>query len=545
MKMNEGFLSNKKVLACFCASLLWVCFAQISLAGEKPPGYPNHHLHNFSAVTEASYHAIEMGYHLVARDKLEGSKYEGLKLIKSHNANVGPVRVFCEKSTGKLYLRYHSYLERQSDNLNPLAAMHGLSRKNKTLYPITWKDLKIIKGYSAAKLDTSDLTLENLTLELIREYFYAAWEIDSGGWLSCNLRGNWQSKKVVDDMVAATTANFPWEKYEAIFFDSFGASLDSTVTNAKYGWQGSYTSWEEGKLDLVRRITEHARNTALTGQSAPYAVFANIYDPKKISLYQTVLRWYAQGLLRLDHYYYEGGGLGQQAPNGVVPGTSLPAYVDPKNPNEAYLPASKVSLDDVVGFNRSDFDGVDVYNRFQHFKQHLDACGTAGLYGAWFGWYGEDAVNLEHKGELIYTNDLQLLRSIPNWDNIARVPVPAYNQLSPEDQRAWDGHVYSSKNSYASSDVIWSRNPFNHELYVVFRSLVGKVALRPGEQVESAYFVNEWFGAKDEDALPALQIQGSTIGLKSRYRSRIKQGIRITVSGSSVPLPPPALMISK
>jgi len=543
--MRKGLSSNKGFLPCICAGILWVCFAQISLAGEMSPGYPNHHLHNFSSVPEVSSHAIEMGYYFVATKKPAESKYEGLKLIKLHNANVGPVRVYCEKRTGKLYLRYHSYLERQSDNLNPLAAMHGLSRNNKTLYLINQEDLEIIKGYSAAKLDISDLTLENLTMELFREYFYAAWETDSGGWLSFNLKGNWQSKKVVDDMVAATTDDFPWEKYKAIFFDSFGASLNSRSTNADYGGQGSYKSWEEGKLDLVRRISEYARNTALTAQSAPYAVFANIYDPKRQSAYRTVLKWYAQGILRLDHYYYEKGGLEQQAPNGVVPSTSLPAYTDPKNPNEAYLPASKVSLDDVVGFNRSDFDGVDVYNRTQHFNQHLDACGTAGLYGAWFGWYGEDAVNLEHKGELIYTNDLQLLRSIPNWDNIARVPVPAYNQLSPEDQRAWDGHVYSSKNSYASSDVIWSRNPFNHELYVVFRSLVGKVALRPGEQVESAYFVNDWFGATDENALPALHIQRGSIRIRSEHRDKLNQGIRIIVSGSSVPLPPPALKISK
>ena len=120
---------------------------------------------------------------------------------------------------------------------------------------------------------------------------------------------------------------------------------------------------------------------------------------------------------------------------------------------------------------------------------------------------------------------MQLLRAIPNWDNIAKVPVPAYNQPCPEDQRSWNGQVYWSRNSYASTDVIWSRNPFNQELYVVFRSLGGKVELRPGEKVESAKFVNEWFGTTDEDATAALQIYGHTISLKYVYWNKLKNDV--------------------
>jgi hypothetical protein len=61
------------------------------------------------------------------------------------------------------------------------------------------------------------------------------------------------------------------------------------------------------------------------------------------------------------------------------------------------------------------------------FEQHLDACGTAGIQGSWFGWYGEDTVTIKDtEGRLIHSNACQLLRAIPNGDNMRRIPVPPF-----------------------------------------------------------------------------------------------------------------------
>jgi hypothetical protein len=313
-----------------------------------------------------------MGYRFLVARTADAPGAEGVGRIALHNANVGPIRVYARKSDGKLFVGYHAFLKRRQDNLNPLALLHGLKRDNTfaVAYPLTAEDFEILRNYSAARRDNSDLRFDTVTAADIRARFITAWPTENAQFQSFNLLGNWQSRKVVDEYVAAFNTDYPWERCDALFFDSFGGGRGQALANAAYGGHGSYKDRAEGAIDMVRRITEYARK-----RPKPLLIFTNIYQPKTEQRYKTVLLEYGTGRLRLDHYYYEAGGLGAQAPNGVVPGTKEPAYVDPDNPRDAWLPANKVALDDTYAFvNRHLAD----YDREQHFLQHLDACGTAG-----------------------------------------------------------------------------------------------------------------------------------------------------------------------
>ncbi len=240
-----------------------------------------------------------------------------------------------------------------------------------------------------------------------------------------------------------------------------------------------------------------------------------------------IIKAYSSGTLRFDHYYHEKGGLGTQHANGVVPGTDKPAYIVPGEPQH-YLPASRLALDDVYTFNKN----MNIYDREEHFQQHLDACGTAGLFGAWFGWYGEDYVTRKDpEGQLIYTNDLQLLRAIPNWDNLADIPVPAFDNPEETDQRSWNGNIYNSSNSFASDKVIYSINPLNDELYVVFKSMDGRVELN-GAIIKDADWVDDWF-RKMDNALSALQITNDVLKLDSAAEGYLGRGLRLRTEKST------------
>lgn len=493
----------------------------------------NHHLHNFGSGVAAAAHAREMGYRLVVARSPNPPRPEGAGAIALHNANVGPIRIYVRKSDGKIFIGYHAFLKRRQDNLNPVALLHGLKRENTyaPTYPLSAEDFDILRNYSAARGDNSGLRFDTVTEADIQKGFFTAWPLENSQFRSFNLLGNWQSRKVVDDYVAAFTTDYPWERCDALFFDSFGGGRGQILANAAYGGHGSYKDRAEGAIDMVRRVTEYARDPKRTGRAKPLLIFTNIYDPKSEQRLKTVLLEYGTGRLRLDHYYYEAGGLGKQAPNGVVPGTTEPAYVDPANPREAWLPASKVALDETYAFvNRHLAD----YGREQHFLQHLDACGTAGLYGAWFGWYGEDDVDLKDAaGRLVFTNDLQLLRAIPNWDNLAGVAVPRFGARSPADERQWDDAVYRSPRSFASRDVIWSRHPDTQELFAIFRTMGGRLLLRPGETIERASFADDWFAPTAENALQALEVAADGfVRLKPGHERRLKQGIRLTLRRS-------------
>ena len=69
---------------------------------------------------------------------------------------------------------------------------------------------------------------------------------------------------------------------------------------------------------------------------------------------------------------------------------------------------------------------------------------------------------------------LQLIRVLPNWDNLKKVPLT---------QRTWDSDIYESPNSYADRNIIYSRHPATGKIFVVFLNATGKIKLMADEEV--------------------------------------------------------------
>lgn len=513
--------------------------------------YPNHHIHNFSVNSDTYEHAVAMGYRLVTVDDNEdigsAARYGSIGRIRKHNAEVCPIRVYVRKSDGKLFAAYHLFAGSTPEGLNPVALEHGLERQNIGYQPpskMTAGDLELLKGFGAAKESIEDLTFANATFEEIKKRFHTAWPLEDETYKSFNVPCNWQSRKVVESMIKSTTENVSWEKYDAIFFDTLSGGHEQT-TNANYGGKGSYPDGLAGKLAFVQAIVKFVRDPSKTGHPRPYFVFTNIWDPTRK---QIIKNWYASKQLRLDHYYFEKGSkkpgnylkihdylLGLQYANGVIPGTQQPAYVNREKDGtlldtNAYLPANLVALDDAYTWSRM-LSKRDNFDHRGFFAQHLDACGTAGIQGSWFGWYGEDLIDIKDtEGRYLYDNANQLLRAIPNWDNMSSIPVPPYQKYSVHDRRKWDGKIYQSENSYASEKVVYSRNPDNQELYVVFRTLNASINLQPNDKLLDARFVNAMFTKTDEDARSSLNLDSAKKTLTLREPSMIGRGIRIKTS---------------
>ena len=528
-----------------------VCVSGLSGQDQRAFDYPNHHLHNFFVSKRTYEHAVAMGYRLVTAggqvDRDSKPAYKPLGLIRNHNAHICPLRIHARKADGKLFVTYHSHVGTTAEGLNPIALQNGIRRRNggyNQRREMDADDLRLLKGYGAARRDVANLTMENVTYGDIQKQFHTSWPLENRDFQSCNVLCNWQSRKVVEDMLEATLENIPWRKYDALFLDSLSGGPARTA-NAHFGGKGIYPTGPDGKLAFAKALVEFVRDPSKTGCPRSYLAFTNIYDPLGKTLAKA---WYGTGRLRFDHYYFEKGSkgagsyltehgykLGMQYANGVVPGTDRPAYVNRDEAGrllqpEAYLPADRVALDDAYTWSMR----VSRKPNFDHaafFDQHLDACGTAGIQGSWFGWYGEDYVTIEDaEGRLIYTNACQLLRAIPNWDNIRHIPVPPFKSYSPADDRTWDRKVYRSTHSYASHEVIYSRHPDNEELYVVFRSEKAVVRLLPGEAPVRADFVNPWFSKTGEDAMASLQYDRDEGTLRLSDPAKLGRGLRIVTT---------------
>ena len=505
------------------------------ITGESQEPAPdlrgNHHIHNFRTSDEMAMHAVAMGYSMVCRQKPDGPEFRDLGLIQVQNARVGPIRVFIEMQTGKVFVRYHATYSMSGGEKCAIAHQYGLERKVGELYPLTGVDWEIIRSYNAMKKDAWEIPFSEVTESTFEAYFARVWTLEDERYRAFNLGANWQSKRVVNDFLRHLKAKVDWKEYNAMFLDGINNIDVEDPVNLDFGGMGHYQSPREGQHDFMNRMRAFLREPDSTGNEKPLLLLGNIWSPlEKGGL--KLARAYAENTVRYDHYYFERGGVGEQHPNGVVPGTDLPAYVDPENP-DWYIPASRVALDDVYAYNNAVHKGAVDFDRHEHFIQHLDACGTAGLYGAWFGWYGEDYVTLKDgNGKLVYTNDLQLLRAIPNWDNLHGTPVAPFGKKPLDNQRTWDNSVYRSPASFASKEVIYSESPFNGELYVVFRDERGSVDLKGGE-IAAAWWVDDWFGKTGESAMDALEISGGVVNLKPGIADRRPpRGIRMILKVS-------------
>lgn len=451
-------------------------------------------------------HALAMSYdtdtHYLV-NSLPGDM-DSLKRILLHNAYYIPLRIDFTKHQVKYTA---SYLDAKNQStVNP-------SRIVWNSYPINNSDITILKGYGCALSYDYNSISTTSTLD------------DANRWYRIDKEYgvvivNWQSKFVVADLAKKTIQSLQTERYDNLFLDDIPRNPGNCV-NKDYGGQGSYSSWKEGQLAFLQLVTDGAH--AMKGRlGEQIKVFGNIWSPYA-DTYSA--KWYAEKKLRLDHYYFESGGYARedatygQAANGKDPETGLPAYFPVGG---GYIPANLVSVSTSIPTMNTLASGpIKKEVLDDYMMQHYKAAGIGAAQGSWFGWYGETSVDKvnSYSGQLIHSNAMQLLRAIPNWENIAKVPLGSrqYDKTT---------NVYSSPRSKFSNSVIQGWNPVNNEIYAVFRSTSGQVDLM-GKKVITANFVNPYFSKTSENALTCLSDYNNKLTLKCA--DKIEQGIRITI----------------
>lgn len=182
-------------------------------------------------------------------------------------------------------------------------------------------------------------------------------------------------------------------------------------------------------------------------------------------------------------------------------------------------------VDDVNNFNSGvqitkDMVGNSQSGEIDDYKNRLLAA-KSGINGAWYNWLGR----FSNTGDMpdfhgiteVYPR-LKLIRCLPNWDNLNNVLLS---------ERSWDGDVYQSTNSYASSEVIYSRHPKTGKLYAVFLERNGTVKLHTGETVTAVRSVDGYFTESD-DGSDDVSIVGNEISLKKA--DNVGKGYVFTVS---------------
>ena len=473
----------------------------------------HHHIHNFyfndSDKSKANFlamhrHALAMSYDGVTHyltNKLPAN-LDNLNRVLLHNAYYIPLAIDFEKHEVKYTVSYQG-----ENNFSAVNAKRVVWNS----YPIASSDVEVVKGYACAKSNQYKSFSMNSSFSEANEMF----RIDRDYQ---RIIVNWQSKYVVEKLAEFTLQTIKTKKYDHLFIDDLARDPGNCI-NKEFGGKGAYASWKEGQLAFLKTITESSR-LSNGYHNKPVKTFVNVGSPYADT--QTA-KWYAENTLRFDHYYFESGGFaradmidGQKA-NGVDPETGLPAF---RSLGGGYIPANLTSLGthiDTMYKIANSYVNEDILENYR--LQHNKAAGIAATQGSWFGWYGETSVDkLNIQGKRIHSNEMQLLRVIPNWDNLAGIPLAERNYELSINQ-------YLSPNSSFDSILVQSRNPINNEIYVVFKSTTGQLDLK-GEKIVSASFVNDYFNKTAENAVPCLsEILGKVKLTCTQYLNR---GVRIS-----------------
>lgn len=478
----------------------------------------HHHIHNFyyndtqptlpfyltmeNHAASMSYNAVNTGFHNLP------SNLNQLNKILYNTAYYIPATFDFTNQTVKYTISYLQQNNQSTINENDQVW---------NSYPIAPTDMAILQGYSCAKSIQYNKTTHIPDLQTAKQLYY----LDP---LYNKFIANFQSKYVVQSMASKIALTLQTRKFDFMFIDDITRNPTVNCLNKNFGGLGIYPSWKAGQLAFLQMITNAAHNT-IGKQGAPYKVLGNIWSPYAD---QFAPLWYKNKQLRLDHYYFEAGGstnldakyggFGGQNTNGFDPETRMPAFISQYG---GYIPANKLS----VSTSLSDMNNVVTKNTidptlFQiYLNDHYIAAGTAGIQGSWFGWYGTVGVNeINTGGQLIHNNTMQLLRVIPNWDNLANIPLS---------QRTYDSinNIYTSPNSSFSNSVVSSLNPINLEEYIVFNDTTSSINLN-NANINNAYFVDAFFNKTNESALPCLAQNNKTISLACADHAGI--GIRIS-----------------
>lgn len=403
---------------------------------------------------------------------------------------------------------------------------------NDTVYsatPITQQDITLLQGLGCALNPAYKTTNSIPSLAVANQLYY----IDS---TFNKVMVNWQSKYVVQQLANKLINTLQTKRWDYLFMDEVTRYVNVNCLNKSYGGMGTYPTWMAGKIAFMQLVNNAAHHT-IGNSGFPMKVFANIWSPYA-DVYSPV--WYSTNLLRFDHYYWESGGqtaadtanncrkggstgqcggIGGQNANGIDPETGLPAIFSAFN---GYIPANKISVSTKIAdlMNVAANDPIDPNLFAIYLNDQYVAAGTAAAQGSWFGWYGVNSViETTPAGTFIHNNAMQLLRAIPNWENLAKLPLStrSYN---------FSTNIYSSPRSYFSNSVVSGWNPINNQIYTVFNDTVGTIDLN-GQTLASAYFVDQIFNTTSENALPCLNQTGQTIQLSCA--DHIGRGIRFTL----------------
>jgi len=97
----------------------------------------------------------------------------------------------------------------------------------------------------------------------------------------------------------------------------------------------------------------------------------------------------------------------------------------------------------------------------------LSTAGLAMKQGNWFGWFASGNPSKTDNG-------VQLLRALPNWDNLSKTTVRSWNSTT---------QTYKTSQNYADPNIVYGVHPKTKKMFVVFQKQTATLPIPQGKKI--------------------------------------------------------------
>lgn len=367
---------------------------------------------------------------------------------------------------------------------------------------------------------------------------YYAWKSNAAfpdnlatGWFFTNtehsIEPDWQQQAVIDLYINNSIALAKSLERPSIGFTFGGFTWDVPDLTGDFwsgpqdaaGQQVGLSYWTGSDSTLLHSGITHQYSTYTEGRAAMYK-----------QLFSTMKQQFPQAITYMEPYFIYDLWIAKikDRPDAAQ---LMPTVMSQEVNGTQFVDDSRIFASGLITKDRISISQAHSYDK----PSNLLYAAKAAINGGWYNWYG--CFGGEGGGLPEYNNIyevpawMQLIRRLPAWDNFAGVPLSS---------RSWNGTAYSSPNSYADANVIYSRNPKTGKIFVVFLNGSGAVTLRGAESVASIQKTDGFF-IEAGDGMADVSISGSTVKLTNMANAG--KGYIITTQGSTQNQPPTGVTI--
>jgi hypothetical protein len=281
---------------------------------------------------------------------------------------------------------------------------------------------------------------------------------------------------------------------------------DFTDTISNFEKQTTLNTWTGGDFGIKNSSVKHDFSSYSEGHAQFYK-----------QIYSRIRQLYPNARFIMEPYHIFEDWINQikDRPDAEL---IMPDLLSQEGPGTEFVNDSRIYADSLITKDRVASTTPNIFSE----EGNRVVAAQSAINGAWFSWYGRfggtgDMPNYESISEV--PPRLKLIRVLPNYEN---------KNMTPLNERTWDGTTYKSVNAYASPKAIGVLQPGTSKYFLVLMALDAEILLPADKTIFSISRTNNLFIENGDGSADLIIKNGKvslngSIGINNAYILNFKK----------------------